>query len=81
MPVLDKQTVLAISDGVTKARFSLTGAGNKARVNVRDVNSGEVIKHVVIEDTKKTITWSAAPAGAEYELYNTGPADVNVTWL
>jgi hypothetical protein len=49
VPVLDKQTVLAIPNGVTKAQLSLTGAGNKVRINVRDDNSEEVIKHLVLE--------------------------------
>ncbi len=82
MPVLDKKTELVIPNGVTSARLSLTGSGNKARVNVRDHNSEEIIKHAVLEGTtKKTLKWSAPPAGIGYELYNTGPADVNVTWL
>ncbi|WP_157091484.1 hypothetical protein [Methylobacterium nodulans] len=82
MPVLDTKTELAIPNGVTGARLSLTGSGNKARVNVRDDGSKEVIKHAVLEGAaKKTLKWSAPPAGIDYELYNTGPADINVTWL
>jgi len=82
MTVLDKKAVLAIPNGVTSARLSLTGSGNKARVNVRDDNTEEIVKRVIIEGTpKKTLNWDAPPAGVDYELYNTGPADVNVTWL
>jgi hypothetical protein len=51
-------------------------------VSVREDNSEEIVKHVVREGTtKKTLKWSAPPAGVDYELYNTGPATVNVTWL
>jgi hypothetical protein len=84
MAVLHKKTARAIPDGKTSAWLSLAGSGNKARVNVRDDTSKEIIKSAVIDadlSDKKTLKWDAPPAGIDYELYNTGPADVNVTWL
>jgi hypothetical protein len=83
MPTVDRQNLVQIPDGKTKAQLSMTGTGNKATVNIKD-SAGKIIQRFNLDsDSHKTekAVWSTPPAGQNYVIYNAGPSGINVVWL
>lgn len=87
MAYLLKQQHTPIPHGMTQAIISInvTDVRQTATITIEDVNNIQVGDPLAKLDShfgsKKTVNLPLPPAGQIYNLYNSGPAEINVSWL